>query len=114
MVANAGIVHLSPIIESNYISSYAKVLNTYNFLVDVDKWDHSFNVNIRGVMLCYKHAARQMIKQGRGGRMIGIVNLVPVCRVGCLTKSVYISQVHPRLLENKVGHIHNLCFNLPT
>ena len=34
-------------------------------------FDQTMNVNVRGVMLCYKHAARQMIKQGRGGRIIG-------------------------------------------
>jgi len=28
-------------------------------------------VNARGTMLCYKHAAKQMIAQGRGGRIIG-------------------------------------------
>ena len=28
-------------------------------------------VNIRGPFLCYKYAAQQMIKQGRGGRIIG-------------------------------------------
>jgi NAD(P)-dependent dehydrogenase (short-subunit alcohol dehydrogenase family) len=28
-------------------------------------------VNVRGTMLCYKHAAKQMIAQERGGRIIG-------------------------------------------
>ena len=28
-------------------------------------------VNAHGPFLCYKYAARQMIKQGRGGRIIG-------------------------------------------
>ena len=28
-------------------------------------------VNARGPFLCYKYAAQQMIKQGRGGRIIG-------------------------------------------
>jgi NAD(P)-dependent dehydrogenase (short-subunit alcohol dehydrogenase family) len=28
-------------------------------------------INVRGVFLCYKHAGRQMILQGRGGRIIG-------------------------------------------
>ena len=37
----------------------------------VEDWDRLFSVNVRGVMLCYKHAARQMIAQGRGGRIIG-------------------------------------------
>jgi len=29
------------------------------------------SVNVRGVMLCFKHAAQQMIKQGGGGKIIG-------------------------------------------
>ena len=28
-------------------------------------------VNVRGTMLCYKHAGKQMVSQGRGGRIIG-------------------------------------------
>ena len=28
-------------------------------------------INVRGTMLCYKYAAQQMVKQGRGGRIIG-------------------------------------------
>ncbi|PBK89069.1 NAD(P)-binding protein [Armillaria gallica] len=36
-----------------------------------EEWDHVFAVNTRGVFLCYKYAAIQMIKQGWGGRIIG-------------------------------------------
>jgi hypothetical protein len=28
-------------------------------------------INVRSMMLCYKYAAKQMIAQGRGGRIIG-------------------------------------------
>ena len=31
------------------------------------------SINVRGVMLCYKHAALQMIEQGGGGVIIGMV-----------------------------------------
>ncbi|KAK0185416.1 hypothetical protein F5146DRAFT_1227819 [Armillaria mellea] len=37
----------------------------------VDQWDQSFAVNARGCFLCYQYAAKQMVKQGRGGRIIG-------------------------------------------
>ncbi|KAH7905358.1 hypothetical protein BJ138DRAFT_786445 [Hygrophoropsis aurantiaca] len=41
-------------------------------LVDTLKLgDKLFAINARGVYLCYKHAAKQMIAQGRGGRIIG-------------------------------------------
>jgi NAD(P)-dependent dehydrogenase (short-subunit alcohol dehydrogenase family) len=39
----------------------------------VEKWEQLWEINIRGVLLCYKYAARQMVKQGAGGRIIGIL-----------------------------------------
>ncbi|CAF2867537.1 unnamed protein product [Rotaria sp. Silwood2] len=36
----------------------------------VDDWDKIF-ANMRGVFLCYKEAAKIMITQGRGGKIIG-------------------------------------------
>jgi acetoin reductase-like protein len=54
MVANAGII------------TFGNVLD-----VDVESFDATFSVNVRGTLLCYKYAARQMIEQGRGGRIIG-------------------------------------------
>ncbi|KAH7890539.1 hypothetical protein F5I97DRAFT_39944 [Phlebopus sp. FC_14] len=38
--------------------------------IDLDLWEKVMAVNARGPFLCYKHAATQMIKQGRGGRLI--------------------------------------------
>ncbi|KIJ16158.1 hypothetical protein PAXINDRAFT_11203 [Paxillus involutus ATCC 200175] len=38
-------------------------------------WDRIMAVNARGSFLCYKYAAEQMIKQGRGGRIIGASSL---------------------------------------
>ncbi|KAI0083899.1 NAD-binding protein [Irpex rosettiformis] len=54
MVANAGILQVGAVTE-----------------LSVEDWNRVFAVNTTGVMLCYKHAAIQMIKQGRGGRIIG-------------------------------------------
>ena len=34
-----------------------------------------FAVHARGAFLCYKYAVRQMIKQGRGGRIVGACSL---------------------------------------
>ncbi|TFK66469.1 NAD(P)-binding protein [Pluteus cervinus] len=36
-----------------------------------EDWDRQFTINAKGVFFCYKHAGKQMIKQGRGGRIIG-------------------------------------------
>ncbi|KAJ7182878.1 hypothetical protein C8R43DRAFT_940968 [Mycena crocata] len=35
------------------------------------KWDRVMNINARGTFLCCKYAGIQMIKQARGGRIIG-------------------------------------------
>ena len=37
--------------------------------------DRILRVNVGGTFLCYKYAARQMIAQGRGGRIIGMPNM---------------------------------------
>ncbi|KAJ7155280.1 hypothetical protein C8R46DRAFT_1356498 [Mycena filopes] len=39
--------------------------------LEADEWDATFAVNGRGTFLCYKYAGKQMIAQGRGGRIIG-------------------------------------------
>ncbi|KAJ7259100.1 acetoin reductase family protein [Mycena haematopus] len=39
--------------------------------IPVEEWDRVMNINARGTFLCYKYAGIQMIKQGRGGRIIG-------------------------------------------
>ncbi|KAJ8517405.1 hypothetical protein ONZ45_g5426 [Pleurotus djamor] len=54
MVANAGIVQ------------YGSILDT-----STELWDEVLAINGRGVFLCYKYAAKQMIFQGSGGRIIG-------------------------------------------
>ncbi|KAH7890537.1 NAD(P)-binding protein, partial [Phlebopus sp. FC_14] len=54
MVANAGIAQeLVPLIST-----------------ELDVWERVMAVNARGAFLCYRYAAAQMIKQGRGGRLI--------------------------------------------
>jgi len=39
-----------------------------------EEWDAVLGVNLKGMYLCIKHAARQMIAQGRGGRIINIAS----------------------------------------
>ncbi|KAJ7224616.1 hypothetical protein GGX14DRAFT_426306 [Mycena pura] len=58
MVANAGIVCVVKLTE-----------------LSAEQWDQVLNVNARGTFLCYKYAGIQMIKQGRGGRIIGASSL---------------------------------------
>ena len=54
MVANAGIYRPTPILD-----------------LTVEEYDSMMAVNARGVMLALKHAGRQMVEQGRGGRILG-------------------------------------------
>jgi len=35
-----------------------------------DQWDRVMSVNAKGVFLCFKYAAKKMVEQGRGGRLI--------------------------------------------
>ncbi|KAF8836790.1 NAD(P)-binding protein [Paxillus ammoniavirescens] len=58
MVANAGVAQLLPLTSTG-----------------LGDWERIMAVNARGTFLCYKHAAEQMIKQGRGGRIIGASSL---------------------------------------
>ena len=49
------------------------IINLGPCVVDIAEWERVWDVNIRGTIFCYKHAARQMVKQGNGGRIIGEV-----------------------------------------
>jgi meso-butanediol dehydrogenase / (S,S)-butanediol dehydrogenase / diacetyl reductase len=50
---------------------------TMNWAVDltVEEWDLNMDVNAKGVFLCDKHVARQMIKQGGGGKIINTASM---------------------------------------
>lgn len=41
----------------------------------LEEWDRMMSINARSVFLGYKLAAIAMIKQGTGGRLIGVVYL---------------------------------------
>ena len=45
-------------------------------LIDVsaEVWDHVLSVNVKGTHLCSRHAARRMIEQGEGGRIVNIAS----------------------------------------
>ena len=48
-----------------------KVLMKGPHSATVEELQRALSVNVIGTFLCYKYAAQQMIKQGRGGRIIG-------------------------------------------
>jgi len=59
MIANAGIGAGSSILQ-----------------LDMQAFDRVIAVNLRGVMLCYKHASIQMVKQQRGGRLVAASSVI--------------------------------------
>jgi meso-butanediol dehydrogenase/(S,S)-butanediol dehydrogenase/diacetyl reductase len=74
MVANAGIAQTKPLLE-----------------VSPKEYDQVHAVNGRGVFLCYTEAARQMIEQGTGGKIIGAASIAahkgfPLLGVYCSSK----------------------------
>lgn len=58
VVANAGIAVTAPLLETT-----------------TAQWDTTMAVNVRGVANCYRAGARQMVAQGRGGRLIGAASV---------------------------------------
>lgn len=58
MVANAGIAITSPLVETGE-----------------DDWQRTLSVNLGGVFHCYRAAARLMVEQRRGGRLIGAASV---------------------------------------
>jgi meso-butanediol dehydrogenase/(S,S)-butanediol dehydrogenase/diacetyl reductase len=58
MVANAGVAVTAPLVETT-----------------AEQWQRTMDVNVKGVLHCYQSAARQMIMQGRGGRLIGAASV---------------------------------------
>jgi NAD(P)-dependent dehydrogenase (short-subunit alcohol dehydrogenase family) len=53
MVNNSGVTWPKPFLE-----------------LDEETWDRTFGINIRGAFLCSQRAARHMVRQGGGGRII--------------------------------------------
>ncbi|MFC1579927.1 SDR family NAD(P)-dependent oxidoreductase [Thermodesulfobacteriota bacterium] len=59
--------------------SNAGINNKAEFLdVTEEDWDRVIEVNLKGVFLCGQSAARQMVKQGRGGVIINMSSVIAV------------------------------------
>ncbi|MHB8860047.1 MAG: SDR family NAD(P)-dependent oxidoreductase [Thermoleophilia bacterium] len=58
MVNNAGIYPMKPSLD-----------------MTVDEWERVLDINLRGAFLCAREAARRMIAQDRGGRLINIASI---------------------------------------
>lgn len=63
-------------------------------LIDMprDRWDTVINVNLSGAFACTQAAARQMIAQGRGGRIVNIASVA--AKSGSLHLAAYSASKH--------------------
>ncbi|KAG2087040.1 uncharacterized protein F5147DRAFT_764896 [Suillus discolor] len=61
MIANAGISGMVDLLSET-----------------LEGWDRMMKINGTSAFLCYKYAAIQMVKQGRGGRIIGASSMVGI------------------------------------
>ena|ERR1700761_4871672 len=77
MVANVGILYFESLLNSKLEESFTEDRSAKRYEATVENFDHLMAVNTRGTMLCYKHAGKQMISQGHGGRIIGAFLLSP-------------------------------------
>jgi NAD(P)-dependent dehydrogenase (short-subunit alcohol dehydrogenase family) len=55
LVNNAGITEPRPLLE-----------------MTVEEWDRTLDINLRGMFLCTQRAAREIVRQGRGGRIVNL------------------------------------------
>ena len=57
-VNNAGGAHAAPVLE-----------------LSLDDWSATLDLDLTGAFLCLQHAARRMVDQGRGGRLIAVTSI---------------------------------------
>jgi meso-butanediol dehydrogenase/(S,S)-butanediol dehydrogenase/diacetyl reductase len=57
-----------------------------------EHWQTVLDVNLTGAFLCTKHAARQMLRQGRGGRIVNIAS--QAAKSGHLHMAAYTASKH--------------------
>ncbi len=85
LVANAGIAVTAPLVETTD-----------------EQWARVVGVNLTGLFHCYRAAARRMVAQGRGGRLIGAAS-VAAHRAGALQGAYSASKFAVRGLNQSVA-----------
>jgi NAD(P)-dependent dehydrogenase (short-subunit alcohol dehydrogenase family) len=58
LVNNAGVIHRTPFLELSF-----------------EEWRHVLAVDLDGAFLCAQVAARRMVEQGRGGRIVNVTSV---------------------------------------
>lgn len=81
--------------------------------MSAERWDTVLGVNLRGPFLASKHAARRMIEQGNGGRIINIAS--QAAKSGFPYAAAYTSSKHGLIGLTRVSAIelgkHNITVN---
>jgi acetoin reductase-like protein len=94
LMNNAGVIRITPFLE-----------------ITEEEWDLIFDVNCKGLLWCAQAAARQMIKQGRGGKIINVASQAgrrgePLVLTYCASKATVISMTQSMglaLAEHKIN-----------
>jgi D-sorbitol dehydrogenase (acceptor) len=91
LVNNAGVFDMGPLLE-----------------ISRERWDRLFEVNAKGLFFTLQAAARQMIEQGHGGKIINLASQagrfgVAMVLPYCATKAAVISITQSAALE-LIGH----------
>jgi NAD(P)-dependent dehydrogenase (short-subunit alcohol dehydrogenase family) len=80
--------------------------------MSAEEWDAVLGVNLRGVFFCTKHAAKQMIGQARGGKIINIAS--QAAKSGFPFASAYTASKHGlsaiELAKHKIN-VNAICPN---
>jgi len=103
--------HLDILVNNAGIARQAAVVD----MKDED-WDTTMAINAKGVFLCSQYAARQMLKQGKGGRIINISSYSgkvgqPYCGAYCASKFavVGLTQSMARELASSGINVNAIC-----
>ena len=94
LVNNAGTFDMAPVLE-----------------ITEESYDKVFAVNVKGLLFTLQAAARQMVKQGRGGKIINMASQAgrrgePLVAVYCASKAAVISLTQSaglNLIEHKIN-----------
>jgi len=94
LMNNAGVIRITPFLE-----------------IDEDEWDFMFDINCKGLLWCSQAAAKQMIKQGGGGKIINVASQAgrrgePYVVTYCASKASVISMTQSMglaLAEHKIN-----------
>ena len=59
----------------NNAGAFPKKPGTPTTELGADEWDWLIGVNLKGVFLCTKHVVKEMVKRGKGGRIVNVSSI---------------------------------------